>query len=117
MGALGRGWLSFEGDESAVARANLWLRASDRVLLRLASFPAADFDALFDGARGFAWEHFLPRNAKVPVRGRSVRSALASVPACQSIVKKAIVERLKAAYKLECLPEDEIGRASCRERV
>ena len=104
--ALRPGWLSFEGDESAVARANLWLRASDRVLLRLATFPAADFDALFDGARGFAWEHFLPRNAKVPVRGRSVRSALASVPACQSIVKKAIVERLKAAYKLECLPED-----------
>jgi 23S rRNA G2445 N2-methylase RlmL len=104
--ALRPGWLSFEGDESAVARANLWLRASDRVLLRLASFPAADFDALFDGARGVAWEHFLPRNARVPVRGRSVRSALASVPACQSIVKKAIVERLKAAYKLERLPED-----------
>ncbi len=104
--ALRPGWLSFEGDESAVARANLWLRASDRVLLRLASFPAADFDALFDGARGVAWEQFLPRNARVPVRGRSVRSALASVPACQSIVKKAIVERLKAAYKLESLPED-----------
>ena len=104
--ALRPGWLSFEGDESAVARANLWLRASDRVLLQLASFPAADFDALFDGARAVAWEHFLPRNARVPVRGRSVRSALASVPACQSIVKKAIVERLKAAYKLERLPED-----------
>jgi 23S rRNA G2445 N2-methylase RlmL/23S rRNA G2069 N7-methylase RlmK/C1962 C5-methylase RlmI len=104
--ALRPGWLSFEGDESAVARANLWLRASDRVLLQLASFPAADFDALFDGARGVAWEHFLPRNASIPVRGRSVRSALASVPACQSIVKKAIVERLKAAYKLERLPED-----------
>jgi 23S rRNA G2445 N2-methylase RlmL/23S rRNA G2069 N7-methylase RlmK/C1962 C5-methylase RlmI len=104
--ALRPGWLSFEGDESAVARANLWLRASDRVLLRLATFPAADFDALFDGARAVAWEHYLPRNARVPVRGRSVRSALASVPACQSIVKKAIVERLKAAYKIERLPED-----------
>ena len=104
--ALRPGWLSFEGDESAVARTNLWLRASDRVLLRLASFHAADFDALFDGTRDVAWERFLPRNARVPVRGRSVRSALASVPACQSIVKKAIVERLKAAYKLERLPED-----------
>jgi len=104
--ALRPGWLSFDGDESAVARANLWLRASDRVLLRLASFPAADFDALFDGAREVPWERFLPRNARVPVRGRSVRSVLASVPACQSIVKKAIVERLKTVYRLESLAED-----------
>jgi 23S rRNA (guanine2445-N2)-methyltransferase / 23S rRNA (guanine2069-N7)-methyltransferase len=104
--ALRPGWLSFEGDDLAVARANLWLRASDRVLLRMATFPAADFDALFEGARGVAWEHLLPRNARVPVRGRSVRSALASVPACQSIVKKAIVERLKEAYGLQALPED-----------
>ncbi len=104
--ALRPGWLAFDGDESAVARANLWLRASDRVLLQLSSFTAPDFDALFDGVRAVAWEQYLPRNARVPVRGRSVRSALASVPACQSIVKKAIVERLKAAYGLESLPED-----------
>jgi 23S rRNA G2445 N2-methylase RlmL len=104
--ALRPGWLAFDGDESAVARANLWLRASDRVLLRLAAFPAPDFDALFDGVREVAWEQYLPRNARVPVRGRSVRSALASVPACQSIAKKAIVERLGAAYGLERLPED-----------
>jgi 23S rRNA G2445 N2-methylase RlmL len=76
------------------------------VLLSIASFPAADFDALFDGTRAVAWERFLPRHARVPVRGRSVRSALASVPACQSIVKKAIVERLKGAYGLRSLPED-----------
>lgn len=104
--ALRPGWLAFEGDEAALAGANLWLRASDRVLLRLATFPAADFDALFEGARGVGWEEFLPRNARVPVRGRSVRSSLASVPACQSIVKKAIVERLKEAYRLQNLPED-----------
>ena len=104
--ALRPGWLAFEGDEAALARANLWLRASDRVLLKLAAFPAADFDGLFEGVRAVAWEELLPRNARVPVRGRSVRSALSSVPACQSIVKKAIVERLKAAYTLEILPED-----------
>ena len=104
--ALRPGWLAFEGDESAIARSNLWLRASDRVLLRLSSFSAPDFDSLFDGARAVAWERYLPRNAQIPVRGRSVRSALASVPACQSIVKKAIVERLKTSYKLEDLPED-----------
>jgi 23S rRNA G2445 N2-methylase RlmL len=104
--ALRPGWIAFDGDESAVARANLWLRASDRVLLLLSSFPAPDFDALFEGVRAVAWEGYLPRNARVPVRGRSVRSALASVPACQSIAKKAIVERLKTAYELERLPED-----------
>jgi 23S rRNA G2445 N2-methylase RlmL len=104
--ALRPGWLAFDADESAIARSNLWLRASDRVLLSLASFPAPDFDALFDGTRAVEWERFLPRRARVPVRGRSVRSALTSVPACQSIVKKAIVERLKGAYGLRALPED-----------
>jgi 23S rRNA G2445 N2-methylase RlmL len=104
--ALRPGWLSFEGDESALARANLWLRASDRVLLRLATFPAPDFEALFQGVREVEWERFLPANARIPVRGRSVRSTLASVPACQSVVKKAIVERLKAAYGIEGLSED-----------
>jgi 23S rRNA (guanine2445-N2)-methyltransferase / 23S rRNA (guanine2069-N7)-methyltransferase len=104
--ALRPGWLCFEGDESALARTNLWLRASDRILLRLASFPAPDFDALFEGTRAVAWERFLPRNARVPVRGRSVRSALSSVPACQSIVKKAVVERMKSAYGIQSLPED-----------
>jgi 23S rRNA (guanine2445-N2)-methyltransferase / 23S rRNA (guanine2069-N7)-methyltransferase len=104
--ALRPGWLAFEADAPAVARSNLWLRASDRVLLRLATFAAADFDSLFEGTRAVAWERFLPRNARIPVRGRSVRSTLASVPACQSIVKKAIVERLKEAYALQSLPEE-----------
>jgi 23S rRNA G2445 N2-methylase RlmL len=104
--ALRPGWLAFEGDETAVARANLWLRASDRVLLSLAVFPAPDFDALFEGTRAVAWERFLPPAARVPVRGRSVKSLLSGVPACQSIVKKAIVERLKRAYGIERLPED-----------
>jgi 23S rRNA (guanine2445-N2)-methyltransferase / 23S rRNA (guanine2069-N7)-methyltransferase len=104
--ALRPGWLAFEADDAAIARSNLWLRASDRVLLRLSTFAAADFDSLFEGTRAVVWERFLPRNASIPVRGRSVRSTLASVPACQSIVKKAIVERLKEAYALQSLPED-----------
>lgn len=104
--ALRPGWLVFEADESAIARANLWLRASDRVLLQMSSFPAPDFDSLFEGVRAVPWERFLPRSARIPVRGRSVRSALASVPACQSIAKKAIVERLKEAFEIQSLPED-----------
>ena len=100
------GWLSFRGDAAAIARSNLWLRASDRVLIEMNAFPADDFGELFDATRATTWERFLPANASFPVRGRSVKSKLSSVPACQRIVKKAIVERLKEAHKVQTLPED-----------
>jgi 23S rRNA (guanine2069-N7)-methyltransferase / 23S rRNA (guanine2445-N2)-methyltransferase len=100
------GWLAFRGDETAIARANLWLRASDRVLLELARFPAEDFGALFDGTTAVPWEELLPKSARVAVRGRSVKSTLSSVPACQKIVKKAIVERLKKGHRIETLTEE-----------
>jgi 23S rRNA G2445 N2-methylase RlmL len=99
------GWLGFRGGESSVARANLWLRASDRVLLDVAGFAATDFEVLFEQTRTVPWEEILPADARIPVRGRSVKSRLASVPACQSIVKKAIVERLKSAHRLSELAE------------
>jgi len=100
------GWLTFRGDATAIARSNLWLRASDRVLIEMNTFPADDFGVLFDATRATPWERFLPANASFPVRGRSVKSQLSSVPACQRIVKKAIVERLKEAHKVQTLPED-----------
>ena len=100
------GWLSFRGDATAIARCNLWLRVSDRVLIEMNVFPADDFGVLFDETRATPWERFLPANASFPVRGRSVKSKLSSVPACQRIVKKAIVERLKEAHKVQTLPED-----------
>ena len=100
------GWLSFRGDAAAIARSNLWLRASDRVLIAMNTFQADDFGMLFDATRATPWECFLPANASFPVRGRSVKSKLSSVPACQRIVKKAIVERLKEAHKVQTLPED-----------
>ena len=100
------GWLTFRGDAAAIARSNLWLRASDRVLIEMNTFPADDFGVLFDATRATPWERFLPANASFPVRGRSVKSQLSSVPACQRIVKKAIVERLKEAHKVQTLPED-----------
>lgn len=95
----------FRGDESAIARANLWLRASDRVLLRVGSFAATDFGALFDQTHRLPWEEWLPRDAAFPVKGRSVQSQLSSVPACQKIVKKAIVEKLRQAHGVVELPE------------
>ncbi len=100
------GKVAFMGDFSAIARANLWLRTAERVLIHLDTFAANDFGQLFDGVRALPWEDWLPADASFPVQGRSVRSQLSSVPACQRIVKKAIVERLLAAHHVETLPED-----------
>ena len=99
------GKVGFEGDWLAVARANLWLRVSDRVQIEVARFPAADFDALFDTTRDLDWSQWLIRDAKFPVNGRSRNSQLTSVPAVQRSVKRAIVESLQREYKTETLPE------------
>jgi 23S rRNA (guanine2445-N2)-methyltransferase / 23S rRNA (guanine2069-N7)-methyltransferase len=99
------GRLLFRGDAAAICRTNLWLRVAERILIRVGSFPAGDFDALFDGTMALPWEQWLPRDAEFPVRGRSYRSQLSSVPACQRSVKRAIVERLRKAHNAEILPE------------
>ncbi len=93
------GKVFFTGDEEAIARANVWLRVADRVKLVVGEFPARTFDQLFEGTKALPWETYLPVDANFPVSGKSVKSTLYSVPDCQSIVKKAIVERLKSAYK------------------
>lgn len=99
------GRLAFAGDWSSVARANLWLRSADRVLVEVAAFASPDFDALYDTVRGLPWEEWMAADAAIPVRGRSRKSQLTSVPACQRTVKKAIVERLLAARPGGELPE------------
>ena len=88
-----------------IPRVNLNLRTGERVLVLLGNFPAGDFDALFEGVRALSWEDFLPRDAAFPVKGHCLNSALHAVPACQSIVKKAVAARLGAKYGLEQLPE------------
>ena len=88
-----------------IPRVNLNLRTGERVLVLLGSFPAGDFDALFEGVRALPWEDFLPRDAAFPVKGHCLNSALHAVSACQSIVKKAVAARLGAKYGLEQLPE------------
>lgn len=93
------GKVYFEGDERAIARANIWLRVADRVKIVAAQFPAKTFDELFERTKAVQWEKFLPVDAAFPVQGKSVKSTLFSVPDCQAIVKKAIVERLKLAHK------------------
>lgn len=93
------GKVFFEGDEKAIVKANLWLRTADRVKIIAGEFNAYTFDELFERTKEIEWEKFLPVDAEFPVQGKSVKSKLYSVPNCQSIVKKAIVERLKGVYK------------------
>ena len=93
------------GTESDIARLNINLRCGARVIVVLGSFRATDFEALFQGTRAIPWENWIPRDGEFPVTGYSISSTLHSVPACQSIVKKAIAERLGQKYGLAQLPE------------
>lgn len=92
------GKVFFEGTARDIAKANLWLRTADRVKLIAGEFEATTFDELFEQTKAIEWEKYLPVDAEFPVQGKSVKSKLHSVPTCQSIVKKAIVERMKKAY-------------------
>ncbi len=93
------GKVYFEGDETAIARTNLWLRVADRVKIVVGKFPAKSFEQLFESVKALPWEKYLPVDAAFPVSGKSVKSKLFSVPDCQAITKKAIVERMKQHYK------------------
>ena len=88
-----------------IPRANLNLRTGERVLLAVGEYEAADFDALFEGCRTLPWERFIPRDGAFPVKGHSLNSQLHAVPACQSILKKAVAARLGEKYGLQTLPE------------
>ena len=99
------GKITYTGDERAIVKSNLWLRSADRVLLKMGEFRAVTFEELFQQIKGMEWENLIPADGKFTVTGTSVKSALHSVPACQSIGKKAIVERLKEYYGLETFPE------------
>lgn len=99
------GRIFFDADEYGIAKANIWLRTAERVLIVLDEYPAADFDALYDGAYAADWSSVLTSNDAFPVKGYSLSSKLTSIPACQSVLKKAIVEKLKAQYHTEFLPE------------
>lgn len=88
----------FKGDLETIATANLWLRTADRVKIIVDEFDAYTFDELFEKVKAIPWEDYLPMDAEFPVAGRSIKSKLYSVPDCQSITKKAIVERLREVY-------------------
>ena len=99
------GRVLFSGDVKDIARANINIRTGERVLLVVGDTKAFTFDELFEGVRAMAWENFIPVDGEFPVKGHSLGSKLSSIPDCQKIIKKAIVERLKSKYKVEWFKE------------
>ncbi len=99
------GRVTFEGKPIDVARANIRLRCAERVFIRLGQFPASTFTELFDGTKSLPWEDWIGRLDAFPVKGHSIKSTLTSIPDCQSIVKKAVVERLHDHYGITWFEE------------
>jgi putative N6-adenine-specific DNA methylase len=100
------GKVSFKGDEYDIAICNTWLRTADRVLIKMAEFRAESFEELFQGTLRVPWGELIPKNGKMHVVGKSIKSVLHSVPDCQSIVKKAVVEAMKKEYNIDYFEED-----------
>jgi putative N6-adenine-specific DNA methylase len=99
------GRVVFDGSEEMIARANLCSRYGERIQILMAVFPARSFDELFEGVRALPWERWIGRADAFPVTGSCLSSKLASVPDCQKIVKKAVVERLKSKYSVSWFEE------------
>ncbi len=102
---ISNGKVEFEATPNDIPKANIWFRCADRVLLKIGEFQAFTFDELFEGTKALPWEVWITKDGQFTVTGKSVKSTLGSVRACQSIVKKAVVERLKDKYKLDWFEE------------
>lgn len=99
------GRVKLSGDFNMLARANICSRFAERVLINVGEFYASTFTELFDGVKGLRWEDFIGKDDAFPVNGWSIDSQLHSIPDCQSIIKKAIVERLKLKYSVSRFAE------------
>ncbi|MGN0606262.1 MAG: class I SAM-dependent RNA methyltransferase [Oscillospiraceae bacterium] len=99
------GRVTFEGDYNILARANICLASAERVLIELAEFHAETFEELFCGVKNIALEEYIGKWDAFPVKGYSLNSKLKSVPTCQSIIKKACVERLRSKYGVSYFEE------------
>lgn len=95
------GKITYEGDERAIVKSNLWLRTADRVLVKMGEFNAYEFEELFQNVRKIPWEKWIPVDGNFKVDCSSVKSKLFSMRSCQSVTEKAIVERLARAYKVK----------------
>ena len=103
--AAENGRVFFSGDEYLAARANIRSRFSERIMIVVGSFEAHSFEELFEGTKALPWENFIGEFDEFPVKGHSVNSDLFSISDCQSIIKKAIVERLKTKYNVQWFEE------------
>ena len=99
------GRVLLSGSENMLARANICSRFAERILINVGEFSAVTFTELFDGVKALPWEDFIGKYDAFPVNGWSINSQLFSIPDCQSIIKKAIVERLKLKYKINIFAE------------
>lgn len=99
------GRIEFEAALEDIPKVNLWLRCADRVLLKMGEFKALTFEELFEGTKQLPWDNWITKDGRFTVKGKSVKSTLGSIRACQSIVKKAVVEKLKEKYRAEWFEE------------
>lgn len=104
------GRVRFTGEPIDICRTNLWLRSAGRILVNMGEFQATTFEELFEGTKALDWPEWIPEDGEFPVNGRSQKSQLTSVPACQSIVKKAIVEKMKERYDVDDWFHEDAGR-------
>ena len=100
------GRVMFEGDEMDIAICNIWLRTAERLFIKMAEFNALSFEELFQGTKAVEWGNLIPEDGNMHIVGKSVKSQLHSVPDCQSIVKKAVVESMKKKYDKEWFSEE-----------
>ena len=103
--AAENGRVLFSGDYNMLARANICSRFAERILILVGEFSALSFSELFDGVKALPWEQYIAESDTFPVTGWSINSKLFSIPDCQSIIKKAVVERLKEKYKCSWFEE------------
>ena len=99
------GRVQFTADVTEIPKANLWLRCADRVQLKISEFQAHTFDDLFEKTKALPWEAWITPDGKFTVNAKTFKSALKSGRSCQSIVKKAVVDRLKDAYAIDWFEE------------
>lgn len=99
------GKVEFSGDLYTMSRANIYLGGADRVLIKLAEFKALEFEDIFQNVKNIDWASLMPKDANFLISGKSIKSKLSSVPACQSVTEKAIVEKMKETYKLSMFPK------------
>ena len=105
--AVSDGRVTFTGDERVLIRANMCLSTAERVGILLSEFKARTFEELFQGVKAIPIEKYVGKFDRFPIKGFSLNSKLTSVPACQKIIKKAMVERMKSVYKIGYFQETE----------